>query len=101
MEVVGSDGERIGTVDKVRGDRIILTKNDPNAGGVHHLIPCSWVESVDERVTVNKTARDAMSQWQSEEQNRALFERGDEGSEGPHALNRSFSGTYSDDDRKQ
>ena len=29
MEVVASDGEKIGTVDKVRGDRIILTRNDP------------------------------------------------------------------------
>src|SRR3546814_1475906 len=28
MEVMGSDGEHIGTVDKVRGDRIILTKSD-------------------------------------------------------------------------
>ena len=96
MEVFGSDGERIGTVDKVRGDRIILTKSDPNAGGVHHSIPCSWIESVDERVTVNKSSREAMAQWESEEQNRALFERGDEGSEGPHTLNRSFSGTYKD-----
>src|SRR3546814_15878673 len=36
MEVMGSDGEHIGTVDKVRGDRIILTKSDPSAGGHHH-----------------------------------------------------------------
>jgi hypothetical protein len=103
MEVIGSDGQRIGTVDKVRGDRVILTKGDPNAGGVHHSFPCSWVESVDERVTVNKTAEEAMRQWQSEEQNQALFEgtRGAEnqGGEGPHVLNRSFSGTY-DDDKK-
>ena len=28
MEVVGSDGEHVGIVDKVRGDRIILTKTD-------------------------------------------------------------------------
>jgi hypothetical protein len=96
MEVVGSDGQHIGTVDKVRGDRIMLTKSDPNAGGIHHSIPCSWIESVDERVTVNKTAEDAMKAWKDEEQNRALFEREDQGSEGPHILNRSFSGTYSD-----
>ncbi|HEX8258299.1 MAG TPA: DUF2171 domain-containing protein [Allosphingosinicella sp.] len=98
MEVVGSDGQRIGVVDKVGGDRIILTKNDENAGGRHHSIPCSWIENVDERVTVNKTAQDAMNAWRDEEQNRALFEREDQGSEGPHMLNRSFSGTYSDRD---
>ena len=96
MEVVGSDGQHIGTVDKVRGDRIILTKNDENAGGIHHSIPCSWIESVDDKVTVNKSASEAMEAWRDEERNRALFEREDQGSEGPHMLNRSFSGTYSD-----
>ena len=98
MEVIGSDGQHIGTVDKVRGDRIILTKNDENAGGIHHSIPCSWIESVDEQVKVNKTAEEAMKAWRDEEQNRALFDRGNEGSDGPHMLNRSSSGTYSDRD---
>ncbi len=100
MEVIGSDGEHIGTVDKVRGDRVILTKSDADAGGIHHSFPCSWIETVDERVTVNKSAQEAMSQWQNEEQNRAMFEQqGQGGGEGPHMLNRSFSGTYSDRDK--
>lgn len=99
MEVVGSDGEHIGTVDKVRGDRIILTKSDPNAGGIHHSIPCSWIEKVDDKVAVSKTKDQAMRAWRDEDRNRALFEREDSGSEGPHVLNRSFSGTYSDRDR--
>ena len=94
MEVIGSDGEKIGTVDAVRGDRIVLTKNDENAGGHHHSIPCSWIESVDDKVTVNKSREEAMRAWRDEEQNRALFEREDSGSTGPHVLNRSFSGTY-------
>lgn len=96
MEVLGSDGEHIGTVDKVRGDRIILTKNDEKAGGVHHSIPCSWIESVDQQVRVNKSAAEAFKAWTDEDSNRALFERPDQGSEGPHMLNRSFSGTYDD-----
>lgn len=94
MEVVGSDGEKVGTVDYVRGDRIVLAKNDENAGGAHHSIPCSWIESVDERVTINKTQSEAMNEWKNEEHSRALFEREDQGQGGPHALNRSFSGTY-------
>ena len=94
MEVLGSDGQHIGTVDKVRGDRIILAKNDEAAGGMHHSIPCSWVENVADKVSVNKTAQEAMQAWTNEDQNRALFERPDQGSEGPHMLNRSFSGTY-------
>ena len=31
MEVVGSDDEHVGTVDRVAGDRIILTKSDPRS----------------------------------------------------------------------
>jgi hypothetical protein len=97
MEVVGSDGAHVGTVDKVRGDRIILTKSDQAAGGIHHSVPCSWVETVADKVTLNKTAQEAMDSWRSEERSRALFEREDSGSEGPGILNRSFAGTYSDD----
>lgn len=97
MDVVGSDGEHIGTVDKVAGDRIILTKSDAAAGGHHHSIPCSWIQSVDERVTINKSAQDARQHWQDEENRRALFENDDrQRDDGPHVLNRSFSGTYED-----
>ena len=95
MDVVGSDGEHIGTVDKVSGDRIILTKGDPAAGGHHHSIPCGWVQSVDQRVTLNKTAEQAREQWRDEDNRRALFESEDQRrNDGPHMLNRSFSGTY-------
>ena len=100
MEVVGSDGTHVGTVDKVRGDRIILTKSDENAGGVHHSISCGRVESVDTKVTLNCTAEEAMREWRNEERSRALFEREDQGSDGPHVLNRSFAGTYDDDENR-
>ena len=37
MEVVGSDGGHVGTVDKVEGGRIKLTKmDDPDGSGAHH-----------------------------------------------------------------
>ncbi|HEV2078482.1 MAG TPA: DUF2171 domain-containing protein [Allosphingosinicella sp.] len=94
MEVFGSDGEKIGTVEAVHGDRIMLAKNDENAGGHQHSIPCSWIEKVDEKVTVNKSREEAMREWRDEERSRALFEREGQGSSGPHVLNRSFSGTY-------
>lgn len=93
MEVIGSDGEHVGTVDKVRGDRIILTKSDPDAGGHHHSIPSRWIEAVDDKVTIRKTAQEAQSAWRDEERSGALF--GEQGERsGPHYLNRSFSGTY-------
>ena len=94
MEVIGSDGQHIGTVDKVRGDRIFLTRSDPSAGGHHHSIPCDWVDKVEDKVTISKTTEEARGAWRDEETNRALFEREDQGREGPHVLGRSFSGTY-------
>ncbi len=95
QEVVGSDGEPLGTVDKVTGDKIILTKNGPEAGGHHHSIPCSWIQSVDDKVTINKTAAQARDKWTDEDTRRALFETDEHRrDDGPHILDRSFSGTY-------
>ena len=50
MEIIGADGVRIGTVDKVEGDRIKLTKAE-NVGsheGHHHFISRGLVAEVDE-----------------------------------------------------
>jgi len=100
MEVLGSDGEHVGTVDKVRGDRIILTKGDADAGGRHHSIPSRWIDSVDDKVKIRKTAEDAKAHWRDEERNGAFFgdeqagDRNEQNGKGPHILNRSFSGTY-------
>lgn len=113
MEVVGSDGEHVGTVDKVRGDRIILTKNDVDAGGRHHSIPSRWIESVDDKVKIRKTAQQAKDEWRDEERNQAMFgdedrspaqnrsqtygadrKTDDNDSSTRGNLNKSFSGTY-------
>lgn len=47
MEVVGSDGEHVGIVDTVEGDRIKLTRSDPAAGGQHRYVMFDQVEMVD------------------------------------------------------
>jgi hypothetical protein len=98
MEVVGSDGEHVGTVDKVRGDRILLTKSDADAGGRHHSIPSRWIDQVSDKVTVRKTAEEAKAHWRDEERSGAFFGDKSSGSTGENAdrpiLNRSFSGTY-------
>lgn len=56
MEVVGSDGEHVGTVDEVEGNRIKLTKSDPQSDGDHHYISADDVESVDDQVRLNGAA---------------------------------------------
>ena len=57
MEVIGADGVHVGTVDKVEGDRIKLTKQDSGAqvegggegghSGHHHFIPGGLVAEVE------------------------------------------------------
>ena len=94
QEVVGSDGQHIGTVDKVRGDRIILTKQDKDAGGHHHSIPSSWIGEVSDKVTISKTADQAKQHWRDEERNSGSSWNSDNASSSDRNLNRSFSGTY-------
>ena len=58
MEVVGSDGVHVGTVDHLEGrDTVKLTKDDPDAGGEHHLIPLAWVDHVEMKVHLKHVGR--------------------------------------------
>ena len=60
MEVVGSDGQHVGTLDKLC---IKLTKKDPAAGGQHHVINLDLVGSVsDGKVMLTMPAADAVEQ---------------------------------------
>ncbi|MBU8537421.1 DUF2171 domain-containing protein [Falsiroseomonas tokyonensis] len=59
MEVVGQDGGHVGTVDKVEGDRIKLTRKDDPDGTQqhHHFLPLCLVSAVAEgRVRLNLPA---------------------------------------------
>ena len=95
MEVVGKDDEHVGTVDKVAGDRLILTRSDPESGGVHHSLSCSDIDRIDgDKVILDCSADEARHRWRDESRSRALFEREDQGEMGPRNLDRSFSGTY-------
>ena len=94
MEVFGSDEQSLGKVDKVRGDRVILTKSD-SPDGQHHSINCTMIDHVEgDRVYLDKKADEAKAMFGSEERDRALYERDDRREPGAHILNRSFSGTY-------
>jgi hypothetical protein len=66
MKVIGADKQPVGTVDKVEGDRIKLSKNDPQAQGQHHYIPTNWVEKVDgQQVLLRQKSTEARQQWQN------------------------------------
>jgi hypothetical protein len=50
MEVIGADGVHIGTVDRVVGNRIKLTRKDSGEGshkGHHHFIDGSLVAEIE------------------------------------------------------
>ena len=60
LEVVGSDGQHVGTVDKLV---IKLTKKDPAAHGEHHIISLDAVASVtDGKVMLSVPAAEAAQQ---------------------------------------
>jgi hypothetical protein len=60
MPVVCSNNQQFGTVDRLDGDSIKLTKD---TSGQHHWIPTSWVERVDDKVHVDRPGNQAMQQW--------------------------------------
>ena len=50
MEVIGADGVHLGTVDRIDGDKIKLTKKDSGQGsheGHHHYLPKGLVADVE------------------------------------------------------
>ncbi|MDQ0321749.1 hypothetical protein QO002_003887 [Pararhizobium capsulatum DSM 1112] len=64
-EVISADGIHVGTVDRVEGDRIKLTRKDSGAGheGHHHFIPLDLVTSVDDnRVRLSSNSTDVVGQ---------------------------------------
>ena len=63
MEVLGSDGQHVGNVDKIEGQRMKLTKSDAAAPGDHRYIHVDNVASVDTAVHLNRTAAQAKDEW--------------------------------------
>jgi len=65
MEVIGADGVHVGTVDKVEGDRIKLTKSDSGQGsheGHHHFISRGLIAEVEgDQVRLSANADVAVS----------------------------------------
>jgi hypothetical protein len=64
MEVVGSDGAHVGTVDGIEGvEEIKLAKDDPDAGGQERYIPLAWLAHAEMKVHLNLPAAEAKARW--------------------------------------
>lgn len=71
MKIIGKDGAPVGTVDKVEGDRIKLTKKDSPAGheGHHHYIDRKLVGAVEGDVVKLSVNADAVKKTEASGQN--------------------------------
>jgi len=66
MEVLGSDGVHVGTVEHMEGVEVVrLAKEDPEAGGEPHYIPLAWVKHVEMKVHLNQPGAEAKAHWTS------------------------------------
>ena len=54
MEVADAQGQHVGTVDDVEGDRIKLTKSD-SSDSIHHYLSMDDVEKIDDNRVYLKT----------------------------------------------
>jgi hypothetical protein len=72
MDVIGADGVHVGTVDKVDGNRIKLTKADSGLGshqGHHHYISQGLIAAIDgDQVRLSANADVAVT-FEEEESN--------------------------------
>ena len=74
MEVVGADGEHIGTIDRIEYGEIKLTRKD-SADGKHHLIQADTVASVKgNQAILSTTAEQTRQSWVTVENKTATGE---------------------------
>jgi hypothetical protein len=67
MDVISKDFKVVGKVDRMDGaDVIKLTKTSSPTGSVHHFIPTSWIDRVDQHVHLNKTGEEIVAHWLAE-----------------------------------
>ncbi|MDX2209757.1 MAG: DUF2171 domain-containing protein [Sphingopyxis sp.] len=69
MEIIGADGVHVGTVDKVEGDRIKMTKADSGSHGDHHHYLSGGLVAAVEGNQVRLSATGASAMLLEEEDN--------------------------------
>jgi hypothetical protein len=69
MEVIGADGVRIGTVDRVEGERIKLTRREGLGGheGHHHYLSLGLVAAIKDNEVRLSANSDVAVQFEEEE----------------------------------
>ncbi|MEN3951516.1 DUF2171 domain-containing protein [Iodidimonas sp. SYSU 1G8] len=76
MEIIGADGVHIGTVDKVEGNRIRMTKADSGShSDHHHYISGALVAEVEGNQVRLSASGDAAALLEEEEGGEALADK--------------------------
>lgn len=76
MEIIGADGVHLGTVDRVEGHRIKLTKSDSGSHSDHHHYVSTGLVATIEGNQVRLSANaDAAALLEEEESGEALADR--------------------------
>lgn len=65
MSVISSCGCTMGKVDHLEGGAIKLTRGD-SPDGMHHFIPVTWVDHVDNHVHLTKNADETRREWKAD-----------------------------------
>jgi hypothetical protein len=75
MTIIGAEGAKLGTVDKIEGDRIKMTREDSGIGHEdhHHYIPRGLVAAVEgDTVRLSAKASVAAELFEQEESGQPL-----------------------------
>ena len=77
MEIIGADGVKVGTVDKVEGDRIKMLKQDSGShSGHHHYVSGGLVATVEgDKIRLSANA-DAAVLLEEEKGGQGIFDSG-------------------------
>ena len=63
MQIVGSDGQQLGSVERVEGTSRIKFAPKAASGGGDHFIPLNWVNSVEgQTVRLSKSSHDVQQE---------------------------------------
>ena len=63
MDVVSSQDEPLGMVDHILGSNLKLARD---VVGQHHFVPISWIERIDDKIHLARTANDVERLWANE-----------------------------------
>jgi len=63
MTVVSSRNEPLGSVDHIQGSSVKLVRD---VLGQHHFVPISWIERIDDKIHLKRSAQEVERLWTGE-----------------------------------